>query len=598
MPNDQEKIVPIDYTSRDYASIKNDLLQIAERFYPDTFQDFSEGSFGSLMLDAVAYVGDQLSFYLDYNVNECFLDTAFQTSNIVRHGRILGYKSKGRSSTYGEVALYINVPASPTGMGPDSNYIPVLQRGTQFNSATGLTFVLTENVDFNEPGNPIIVSQVDEGSGAPTYYAIKAYGNIVSGKFAQETIEVGDFQKFLRLKLSNSNIAEIISVTDREGHEYYEVEYLAQDMVYREMTNSNYKNDNVPSIMRPFLVSRKYTVENIGPLTYIQFGSGKSGETNTIADPQEVAINVFGKSYITDTTFDPSRISKNDSFGVVPSNTTLRVVYRITNPANSNVAAGGVNSVASSAYLFSDRNSLTPSTVTVVQNSLEVVNERPILGSAGRVSNSEMKRRIIDTFPTQNRAVTQADYENLVYRMPSNFGTIKRCSVQKDPDSLKRNLNVYVISENAFGKLTPCNSTIKNNLKTWLNQYRMVNDTIDILDPYIINLGIEFVIRAKDGVDKFTLLNKCINSLAVAYSYPYFIGQQIMVTDVYSTLKNIQEVLDVVTVKITNKAGGNYSGVTYDINDNTSQDGTYIICPKNAIFEIKYPTSDIQGKVR
>ena len=147
MPDDQKKILPIDYTHREFHTIRNDLMEIAERFYPDTFQDFSEASFGSIMLDAVAYVGDQLSLYLDYNVNESFLDTAYQRSNILRHGRVLGYKDPGRPSTYGQVALFIMVPASSTGIGPDNRYIPILKRGSKFTSQTGLSFVLLENID-------------------------------------------------------------------------------------------------------------------------------------------------------------------------------------------------------------------------------------------------------------------------------------------------------------------------------------------------------------------------------------------------------------------------------------------------------------------
>ena len=173
MPDKQNKIVPINYTNREFTSIKNDLVELAERFYPDNFRDFSEASFGSLLLDSVAYVGDQLSFYLDYNVNESFLDTAYQFKNVVRHGRILGYKYTGRPSTYGKVALYIQVPASATGLGPDLPSIPILKRGSRFYSQNGLNFVLTENVDFSKSNNPIVVSQTDTTTGAPTYFAIK-----------------------------------------------------------------------------------------------------------------------------------------------------------------------------------------------------------------------------------------------------------------------------------------------------------------------------------------------------------------------------------------------------------------------------------------
>jgi len=598
MADDQKKIIPIDYTHREYKSIRDDLMGIAERFYPNTFQDFSEASFGALMLDAVAYVGDQLSFYLDYNVNESFLDTAYQYSNVIRHGRVLGYKNTGRPSTYGKLALFVLVPASSTAIGPDTDYIPILKKNSKFTSTTGLSFVLTENVDFAAPKNPVVVARVDSDSGAPTYYAIKAYGTVVSGHYGSERITIGNYERFKRIRLSTANISEIISVTDSEGNEYFEVDYLSQDMVFKELPNNNFKNDNVASVLKPYLVSRKFVVDRDRYNTYLQFGSGKSGESNVVANPQAVAINVFGKDYVTDTTFDPTRLSRNENYGIVPSNTKLTITYRTTNPMNSNVATATVNTVSNPIIEFKNRDKLTKATATAVVNSMEASNEEPIIGDVAEISTGEMKRRIFDTFPTQNRAVTQADYENLTYRMPAKFGSIKRCSVQKDPDSLKRNLNMYVISEDQRGLLIKTNSTIKNNLKTWLNNYRMLNDTIDILDPYIINLGIEFIVKPTTNADKFVLLDACVDALRRKYSTAFFIGEPIYISDIYATLKEVVGVLDVIKAKIVNKTGGIYAGTEIDINRNLSPDGDYLMVPKNAILEIKYPATDFKGKIR
>jgi len=597
MPDEQKKIVPIDYTHREYESIRSDLMQIVERFYPDNFKDWSEASFGSLMLDAVAYVGDQLSFYLDYNVNESFLDTAYQYNNILRHGRILGYKYTGRPSTYGKVAMYVIVPASSTGIGPDVDYIPIVKRGARMTSDTGLNFVLVENIDFADPKNPVVVATADTTTGAPTFYAIKAYGNVVSGFFSQERISVGAYQRFLRLRLRASDVNEVISITDSQGNEYFEVDYLAQDMVLKEIANSNYKNDNVPSILKPLLVSRKFVVERTRTNTYLQFGSGQTGETNVVADPQSVAMNVFGKDYVTDITFDPTRLSKNESLGMVPSNTTLTITYRVTNPTNSNVGEGALKTVANAKMNFVNLPALNTATTKAVTDSLEVFNEEPIVGDVTSPTSGEIKRRIFDTFPTQSRAVTKADYENLVYRMPAKYGSIKRVSAQKDPNALKRNLNLYVISEDSQGKLVKTNSTIKDNIKTWLNQYRMINDTIDILDPYILNIGIEFTIKAATGADKFVLLDNAINTLAAKYNYPFYIGEPFYISDIYSELKNVNGLLDVLTVRLVNKGGSDYSSANIDINDNISPDGSYLMVPANALVEIKFPTTDIKGKV-
>ena len=213
-------------------------------------------------------------------------------------------------------------------------------------------------------------------------------------------------------------------------------------------------------------------------------------------------------------------------------------------------------------------------------------------------NSNEIKQRIFDTFPTQNRAVTQADYENVAYRMPAKFGSIKRVSVQRDPDSQKRNLNMYVISEDKFGKLIATNTAIKNNLKIWLNQYRMISDTIDILDPYIINLGIDFSIRTTSGADKFGTIDNCISKLTEFYKNGFFIGETVLISDIYNELKNVRGVLDVLKVNFRIKSDSNYSGVTIDINKNLSPDGNELIIPKNAIVEIKYPATDIRGKAK
>ena len=220
------------------------------------------------------------------------------------------------------------------------------------------------------------------------------------------------------------------------------------------------------------------------------------------------------------------------------------------------------------------------------------------MGDVSNPSTTEIKRRIYDTFPTQNRAVTQSDYESIAYRMSPKYGSIKRVSVQKDPDSLKRNLNMYVISEDSFKKLTSSNNTIKNNLKTWLNDYRMINDTIDILDAHIINIGIDVMIKPVSGVSKSDALDDSLKIIKSMFEEGFFIGEHVYISDIYSKLKESQSILDVIMVKINSKTGGEYSNIKFDINSNTSPDGTYLICPKNAIFEVKYPDVDVRGKVR
>ena len=598
MGNKKIKTPAINYTNRDYEGIREDLTQIAERFYPDTFQDFSEASFGAMMLDAVAYVGDQLSFYLDYNVNEAFLDTSYQLNNIIRHGRVLGYKNSGRPSTYGTVALYVLVPASISALGPDRRYIPIIKRGTRFSSTNGSNFVLTEDVNMAETSNPVVVARTDPTTGAPTFFAVKSYDKVVSGFFNTEIVDVGAFERFRRVQLSSPNVSEIISVFDTEGNEYFEVENLSQDTVFKTLTNKNYKNDNVPSVMKPLLVNRKFMTVFDSDGVALQFGSGDELAGDVVAEPQSLAIDVFGKSYVTDTSFDPSRLVSNKYYGIVPQNTTLTILYRQTNPTNSNVGAGSVDNVVSSILEFEDSSMLAASSISAVRTSIEVSNETPIVGDVSNPSSAEVKQRVYDTFPTQNRAVTQRDYENLVYRMPASFGSVKRCSVQKDPDSQKRNLNAYVISEDPQGKLINSNNTIKQNIKTWLNHYRMINDTIDILDPFIINIGINFIVKPELNSNKFKVLNDCVNALSTEYSNPLFIGESLSLSRIFNILNNVSGVNDTVKVQIVSKNSSNYSNVFFQINENMSPDGDMLVCPKNAIFELKFPEVDIKGKLR
>jgi hypothetical protein len=454
-----------------------------------------------------------------------------------------------------------------------------------------------ESIDFSDPLHPMVVATTN-ATGAPTQYAIKAYGRVVSGIMATETITVGGFQKFKRVGLSTPNVSEIISVFDSDGNEYYEVDYLAQDLIYKEISNTNYKEDNVPSIIKPFLISRKFTTQRNGQTVYLQFGSGQESAAEVVSDPQSVAMDVFGKDYTTAVSFDPTRLSQNEALGLVPSNTILTVTMRTTNPGSSNLASNQLEQITNALFEFTDINGLDAATVTSVKNSIEVNNETPIMGNVTNATSEEIKQRIYDTFPTQNRAVTQADYENLAYRMHSKYGSIKRVSVQRDPDSQKRNLNMYVISEDSFGNLIKTNSTIKRNLKLWLNQYRMINDTIDIVDPYIVNLGIEFSIKTVSGVDKRTVVGRCITALGNNYGNNFYIGEAVTISDIYKILKDVPGVLDVLKARLLNKTGVGYSSATIDINNNLSPDGNQLIIPKNAIVEFKYPTTDIVGKAK
>jgi hypothetical protein len=591
----------IKYTSRDFNSIRQDLIDYAKRYYSDTFKDFNEAGFGSLMIDSVSYIGDILSFYLDYNVNESFLDTALEFENILKIGRQLGYKFPGNPAAFGQVELYIIVPALATGIGPDPRYLPFLKRGTTFSSINGSSYALTENINFNDEKNEVVVARANSTTGAPISYAVKTAGQVISGIIDEEEVVVGNFEKFLNIELQATNITEIVSVTDAEGNEYYEVDHLTQDVVYTATVNRGSDNTVTQSKMVPLVVPRRFTAIRDRNLTSLQFGFGTMVDSDSVEpliDPSKIVVKQHGKDYFTATGFDPTNLLKTDKLGVVPSNTTLTVTYRVNDSTNVNATANTITNVSSPIFEFADEVSLNAGEVTNVIASLEVNNNEPIVGSITTPTSEELKNRIFGAYSSQSRAVTESDYKILCYSMPAQFGAIKRVNVNRDPTSLKRNLNLYVLSEDAFGNLTAANSTIKENLKTWLNSNRMINDTIDILDGKIINIGIEYTAIAGLDANKYDLLEEANLRLVDFYNKKMELGDPFYITDVFNQINKLEGIIDVSRVKITHKTGANYSDQAFNIDDSYSDDGRYLIAPANAVFEIKFPDTDIKGTIK
>jgi hypothetical protein len=593
--------VPIKYTSRDFDSIRKDLIDYAKRYYPNTFQDFSEASFGSLMLDTVAYVGDIMSFYLDYQVNESFIDTSVEYDNIIRLAQQMGYKFKGADSATGLVSFYAIVPANSTGLGPDTTYMPILKRNSVVSSGGGGSYILTEDVRFDNPNNDVVAARANTTTGIPSSYAIKATGQVISGQFGIKTVTVGDFERFKKIAIGNSNVVEIVSVFDSEGNEYFEVEYLSHDVVYKAVPNkdSNTK-DNAPSLIRPFIATRRFVTRKTRTSFILQFGFGSNTQiaTPSLADPSNVILQRHAKDYITDIAFDPSDLLGTDKLGVGPANTTLTITYRVNTVKSANAAAGSIKTIANSLVEFNDPTIANTTTAKDVIASLECSNEEPIVGSVRRPTVEEIRMQALNILPAQNRAVTSTDYEALSYAMPSYYGAIKRCRVVRDQDSLKRNLNLYVASEDTNGKLIQSNSALKGNLKVWLNRYRMVNDTVDILDAKIVNIGIEFEVISSEEINRYEVLDSAVRALRQRFSQTMFIGERFYITDVYTELNKVRGVADTSKVRVVNKSGNSYSSSALSIKQFTSLDGRYVSVPDNVILEIKFPKIDIKGTVR
>ena len=590
----------IRYTNREFSTIKEGLVEYAKRYYPDVFKDFSEASFGSLMLDTVAYAGDILSFYLDYQTNESFLNTAVEYDNVIRMGEQVGYNIPLRSNSFGVVSLYILAPVQSNGSGPDTTYLPVLAKGSKFSTNSGQIFTLIDDIDFANPENEIIVATSREQDGTPTSFAVKSLARVISGEEDQESHNIGDFVRFLTIPVSDPNITEIVSVVDSEGHEYFQVDYLSQDTVFRSGVNKDPATRGyVPSIIVATSVPRRYVVYNRNGSIFLKFGYGSESslKTDNVTHPSNVVLKMHGKEYETDLTLDPSKLLETDKFGIAPANTTLTVTYRKNTTDNVNVATGGLTNVVDPLFIFKGE-ATDNSSISFVRDSLEIVNQEGITGDVSKPTLNELKQRVNDVFASQNRAVTAEDYEALIYRMPPRFGSVKRAKIVRDQDSFKRNLNLYILSEDFDRKLTTSSQILKNNIKVWLNQYRMLNDTLDILDPRIINIKISFVAVVDYSQEKLEALNIAITEIQSMFREQLDIGQPIYITKIYDVLNNLDEIVDVTHVKIENATGSNYSDETINLSQYMSADGRILYAPENVIYELKYPNLDIKGTIK
>tara|TARA_R100000388_G_C7211836_1_gene144063 strand:+ start:4 stop:930 length:927 start_codon:yes stop_codon:yes gene_type:complete len=307
---------------------------------------------------------------------------------------------------------------------------------------------------------------------------------------------------------------------------------------------------------------------------------------------------MHGRNYITDSSFDPSNLISTDKLGVSPANTTLTVVYRQNGAANVNISAKSLSNITNKSFEFANITGLQSSKLNNVIESFDFENETAINGSTREDTADEIKYKAYGAFTSQNRAVTQQDYLSLIYNMPAKFGSVKRAAIIQDKNSFKRNLNIYVIGEDEFGKLTRSNSAVKNNLKTWLSTNKMINDTIDILDAKIVNFGIEFSIITDINSGAFEILSKSTQALRDYFRQSSFnVGESIRYGDILRELKNIDGLLDVTELKIVRKTGSAYSTAIFNIDQMTTANGRMVMAPSDVIFELKYPEVDIIGTV-
>jgi hypothetical protein len=594
------KTFKVNYLAKDFATIKNELKEYAKRYYANEFADLSEASINSFMIDMAAYVGDVLSYYTDYQANESFLSTAIETNNVLKLAKSMGYKQSQSTTTAGKVAMYMLIPSDGYNS-PDYTSVPIIKKGTTLKSSDNTrTYLINEDIiiDENFIGSNYVVARTND-VGNPTYYAVKFYVPIISGEIIETTLQVEDFVKFNKLFLNDANAVEILSVQDSDGNVYYEVPNLSQNIIYQSVLNKDSSDSSVRYILKPISAERRFVFEVDNNLPTLTFGARQYKPDddltiNPIAEPTKFILNRYNNDFLQDAYFDPNKLLNGDSFGIGPENTTLTISYRRNSNQINTAVSGEITTVNNFLYEFTK--SVPSEIINTIVGSVQVINEEPIVGENLPLSVNEIKDLAGIIYQSQNRAVTAKDYEALSYMMPPKYGSLKRVKAERDPRSLKNNINLYVACSEINGSLASPNTKIKENLKTWLSSYKMITDTVDIIDAKIINLGIDYTILVDPNFNKLDVYNLVQQQLQFVFSFKPQIGESFRKLDIYREIQKIDGVLDVIDIKIRNITDAGYSATGFNIEENTTEDGNVILMPRNAIYEIKFPTVDIAGK--
>jgi hypothetical protein len=593
------------YLAKDFVGFRNELLNHAKIYFPNNIQDFSEASLGGLFLEMAAYVGDSMAYYLDHQFNELNYETVVETANIEQHLKTAGVRISGASPATLNISFYIKAPATIGISGdyvPDSSTLPIFKKGTQVSTAAGINFELTHDLDFSETdldGNYAAeILSSNRRNGIPESFFMIREGLCISGKSVSENTTIPNSDvPFREIQLSNSSVNSIDGVYDTDGNEYYEVESLSQDTVFKAVANDKYSMDGVRFNLQVLNAERRYIVSQSLQTrsSTIQFGSGSPTSLNDdiIPDPSEMALPLFGKTTLTKFSIDPNAILKSRALGVYPKNTVITVNYRYGGGASHNVPVDSARGVVGLDILFPPSCSITNRNSVI--NSIDVKNFAAATGGANAPSLAELKSMIPASRSMQNRIVTRQDLLARLYTLPAEFGRLFRASIVNNPNNPLASI-LHVISRDRFGKLTNAPDALKQNLSTYLNEFRLISSALDILDADIINFKLIINIIVRPGVNSTDVANSLINELIEKFNISNFdIGMPIIESEIINLILNINGVQALDSVNFVSQTGTildrQYSDTIYNF-DLVKSNGMFFI-PQNAIFEMKHPEFDI-----
>jgi hypothetical protein len=609
----------IKYLNRDFNSFKTSLIDYTKTYFPTTYNDFSPASPGMMVMEMSAYVGDVLSFYLDNQVQETYLQYARQSNNIFELAYMFNYTPKVTGVASSVLSVYQLLPSKLSGSTyiPDFDYSLKINRNASVSSTFvgGSPFITQDEVDFSisSSTDPTEVTVYQISSGNPTLYLLKKEVKAISAAINTTTFSFGNPVKFSTVNINNSKIIDVLDIIDSEGNEWYQVDHLAQDVVYDSLKNTNPNDPNnyqnvgdAPYLLKLKKIQRRFVTRfiNTGSLQ-LQFGAGttKDVDENIIPNSDNVGLGLpFGQSKLT-SAYSPTNFIFTNTYGIAPSNTTLTVRYLTGGGATSNAPSNTLTQIVGNIkFLNSNLNSVTAQTI---RNSLAVNNLEAADGGGDGDTLEEIRQNTISNYSTQLRTVTQDDYMIRALSMPSRFGVITKIYVEPAKltnvsiGEIPSILDLYVLTYNINKNLNNASTTLKQNLSTYLSQYRVIGDSIKIKDAFIINIGVNFDIIVLPDYNNNDVLNNCIVALQSYFSIDKWqINQPIILRDIYVLLDKVEGVQTVQVVEIINKAGESlgYSQYGYDIKGATYNNVVYPSLDPS-IFEVKNLNQDINGRV-
>ena len=610
----------ITYTNRDFNSFRNSLIDYSKTYFPNTYNDFTAESTGMLFIEMASYVGDVLSFYLDNQIQETFIQYARQEKNLYDLAYMLGYKPKVTTAATVDVSIYQQLPFKIDAGGayvPDFDYCLKIPNGFTLtsNENPNINFITEDVCDFSVSSSqdPTDISIYSLSGTNPNFFLLKKTRKAISATINTVNPTFLSPSKFVTVDINATNIINVLDCFDSDGNEWYEVLNLAQDTVFTTKINANYTDpnavqDDAPNLLNLKQIQRRFTTRFLSKTTLqLGFGAGtvSDNDENLVPNPDNVGTGLaFSKDKLT-AAYSPLNFMFTDTYGIAPSNTTLTIRYLTGGGLESNVSSGTLTNFSNNDIVFINPNISDSTLANTIFSSIATNNLKAADGGQGADTTEEVRQNALGNFQNQLRTVTQQDYLIRALSMPANIGTIAKAYIQPTKvaeyqlGELPTILDMYVLSYNSNKTLRTASSTLKQNLKTYLSEYRMINDSIKIKDAYIINITCNFDIIVLPNFNNNQVILNCIQALTGYFNIDNWnINQPIMMKNLNILLDKIEGVQTVVNVQIKNIAGASkgYSDYSYDILAATNR-GVIYPSVDPMIFELKYPQSDIIGRV-